>query len=100
MPLHQAAKREADEEMEAAASEAGVSLEQYQAAIAAQQEQFEAKKKAKLAGDAADLGACTALLSLTENNQTRCLAFTIRHRSSFVSAVDFSLISPLERRSH
>mmetsp|Transcript_22486 Transcript_22486/g.62374 ORF Transcript_22486/g.62374 Transcript_22486/m.62374 type:complete len:603 (-) Transcript_22486:260-2068(-) len=48
-------KRKADEEMETEAADAGVTIEQYRATIDAQQEQYEAKKRAKIAGDSADM---------------------------------------------
>eukprot|EP00951_Prasinocladus_malaysianus_P040705 scaffold471124_cov16-Prasinocladus_malaysianus.AAC.1 len=49
-------KRKADEEMEEEAANAGVTMEQYRLTAQAQQEEFEAKKRAKIAGDGADMG--------------------------------------------
>lgn len=51
-----AVKRAEDEEMEEAATSAGLTVEQYQLAVQRQQAEFEAKKKAKIAGANADLG--------------------------------------------
>jgi len=50
-----AVKRAEDEEMEEAATSAGLTVEQYQLAVQRQQAEFEAKKKAKIAGANADL---------------------------------------------
>jgi hypothetical protein len=80
-------KRAEDEQMEEEATNAGLTVEEYQLTVQKQQEEFEAKRKAKIAGANADLGESPSqLVSLS------ILSITCPPHQLTVSSL--SLLSP------